>query len=245
MKLPFDFTRNPGTAPPRVNRGVGLVSALGLAILLGLIGAGAVIAQTGDDYDLERQFIGGTGGDFPSGGDYQLGFTLGQEPDGQVSTGGDYQLVQGFWHAQPSSGPVLLVVSKGVQPNRGVVHHGTLTYTVVLTNTGPGNATGTFLTDTLPAQVEFGHWIEQNGAAVNTGQITWQGSLTAGHSLTWTWSVTHVGDYGQTVSNTVVYSQSDAGSGSAQASFTVKEGDIFLPVITIDGPLHFDSAGED
>ena len=107
-----------------------------------------------------------------------------------------------------------LEIEKWAEPQTDVDYHGVVTYTVVLSNTG-GTGTGVRLTDTLPAQVEFGRWVESNGANETGGQITWTGTVTAGHPITWTWQVTHTGGYGEVVTNTAWY-----GYGSEVSGYT-------------------------
>ncbi len=54
--------------------------------------------DTAGDYDLDWHTIDGGGEMFSTGGDYELGSTIGQ-PDARTEpmTGGDYSLVGGFW----------------------------------------------------------------------------------------------------------------------------------------------------
>jgi uncharacterized repeat protein (TIGR01451 family) len=113
-----------------------------------------------------------------------------------------------------------LHMSKQANPNTNVAYHGNVTYTIVLSNDGSAAAFDTFLTDTLPSEVDFAHWISQAGAALNADQITWHGTLSAGQSITFTFVVTHVGDYGDVVTNTAQFTH-NTGSGSSSATFSV------------------------
>ena len=206
-----------GSRNPVLHR---LAAAIGSAVclLFWLSLVVPVVAQSGGDYQLDWHVMGSGGEEFPGGGDYQLGFTLGQDPDPLVSAGGSYEIVQGYWQA---IGPPVLEIEKWAQPNTDVAYHGTVTYTVAVTNSGQSNAAGSLLTDTLPSQVDFARWLQDNGAAVSDDEITWSGTITAGEALAWTWVVTHVGDYSEAVDNTARVSQPLAGTGSATAGFRV------------------------
>ena len=72
---------------------------LGIALLLAtlFVAVGAVLAQSGGNYDLEWHALGSAGEQFVSGGSYQVGFTLAQDTPPLISAGGSYQVVQGYW----------------------------------------------------------------------------------------------------------------------------------------------------
>jgi L-ribulokinase len=55
-----------------------------------------------------------------------------------------------------------------------------VTCTIVLSNSGAGDALGVVLTDALPAEVTFGGWVQQNGAIHESGVITWTGAVAGG-----------------------------------------------------------------
>jgi len=115
-----------------------------------------------------------------------------------------------------------LAITKEVTPTSDVTYHGTVTYTVTLENSMAVSDTVLF-TDTLPAEVDFGAWIEQpTGATVTNDEITWSGTLTASTVLTFSFTAVHVGDYGDVVTNTAIFSGT-AQTGSASAVFTVEE----------------------
>jgi hypothetical protein len=67
-----------------------------LAACLFLLLASAVLAQSGEGYDLSWWTVDGGGGTFSGGGVYSLGGTAGQ-PDAGMMTGGAYTLAGGFW----------------------------------------------------------------------------------------------------------------------------------------------------
>lgn len=82
-----------------------------LALVLSLaavLGAGAVLAQTGGGYDLTWSTIDAGGGS-SAGGSYQLSGTLGQPDAGAPLSGGGYVLSGGFW-ASAFGGSVYLPV---------------------------------------------------------------------------------------------------------------------------------------
>jgi len=67
---------------------------VGLCLLI--LGAGFVMAQQGDGYDLSWWTVDGGGGALSSGPGYSLGATIGQ-PDAGVLSGPGYILAGGFW----------------------------------------------------------------------------------------------------------------------------------------------------
>lgn len=115
-----------------------------------------------------------------------------------------------------------LTLGKAVTPAENAPYHGVLTYTVTLRNRSDVVASGTRLTDTLPAAVTFAQWLAQPGGTVRSGDlITWTGALTANTTLTFTFQVTHTGEYLDVVTNTVEFT-GPGRSGSAAAVFTVQ-----------------------
>ena len=99
-------------------------------------------------------------------------------------------------------------VSKFVTPVSDVPYHGPVTYTVLLANTGSLTDTAVVFSDTLPAQVIFGQWVEKPAAAtlVNGNRLTWSGIITPGNVITVSWTALHIGNYGDTVVNTAAIS---------------------------------------
>jgi uncharacterized repeat protein (TIGR01451 family) len=100
----------------------------------------------------------------------------------------------------------------------------TVTYSIVVSNTGIATDPGVTVSDTLPAEVDFAQWLEQPaGATVTNDWLHWPGSLAGGETVTFTFAVTHVGGYSQQVTNTAdVYASLE--NGSAQATYTTKHG---------------------
>lgn len=67
-----------------------------LPVLLLLLVRG-VLAQSGDDYDVEWSVSGSAGDQFASGSNYQVGLTLAQDQEPGISAGDSYQIIQGYW----------------------------------------------------------------------------------------------------------------------------------------------------
>ena len=195
------------------------VFLLGPLILLLL--ASAVSAQSGGEYTLTRWTVAGGGASRLTAGAYTLCGSAGQADAGML-TGGEYRLTGGFWNirAQPH-----LALSKSVTPTTDVAYHGVVTYTLVLSNTGAARDPAVILTDTLPANVDFGAWIEQPAAGlIQTGNaITWTGVLTEHTALTFIFTATHTGDYDDVITNTAYFSGTYQ-QGYAEATFSVIPG---------------------
>ncbi len=114
-----------------------------------------------------------------------------------------------------------LSITKSASPNTNVGYHGEVTYSITLNNSGSLAANNVLLTDTLPSAVGFARWFDQPiGAGVTAGEVAWNGSVNVGQSITFMFVVTHVGGYGDMVTNTAQY-QHSSGSGSASAAFNV------------------------
>lgn len=125
----------------------------------------------------------------------------------------------------------LLSVRKSVKPDVDVPYRGPVTYTIVLKNNSPNDSTGIVLTDTLPVEVDFSYWVMQPmGADVVADELTWSGMIPGDQSLRYTLVVTHVGDYGDIVTNVAAYDHV-SGTGTAEATFTVQPGRAYLPVM--------------
>jgi len=119
-----------------------------------------------------------------------------------------------------STGPDL-TISKAVTPETNVAYHDTVTYTIALTNTTASDITGVAFTDTLPAEVDFGAWLEQPaGANAVADEITWTGDITASTTIDFVFTAIHNGDYGDVVTNTAEFAGASI-TGTAEAVFTV------------------------
>jgi uncharacterized repeat protein (TIGR01451 family) len=158
-------------------------------------------------------------------------------PDGRIafSRGGD------LWFLSFPGAD--LAVTKDVDdlaPGEG----DTVTYTVVVTNNGPENATGVVLTDALPTGVTFATANATQGLySSGTGEWT-VGALTNGSSATLTIEATvDAGTAGSTITNTAQITATDqadgnAGNDSASADVIVGLMDADLSLSkSVDNPL--------
>jgi uncharacterized repeat protein (TIGR01451 family) len=132
--------------------------------------------------------------------------------------------------------------SVGGNPQEG----STLTYTVVLTNSGgaaQGDNPGNELTDVLPAGLTLVSATATSGTAVaNTGTntVTWNGAIAANSSVTITITATvKAGTAGQTISNQGTFSFDSDGNGTNDTNgvtdnpATAAAGDPTAVVITV------------
>ncbi len=122
-----------------------------------------------------------------------------------------------------------LAISKTANPVANVAVGDLVTYTIALANSGTVSDTNVYLTDTLPAEVDFAYWIDQPSGASGTSEITWNGTLTNNTTLTFTFAVTNNAGINNTVVNTAEFSgtaQADNGSASYQTI-------VHIPVLSI------------
>jgi large repetitive protein len=128
-----------------------------------------------------------------------------------------------------------LFATKVVAPVAGVDLGDTVTYTITLANTGDITASGIVLRDVLPEGVIFRAFVPNSGAAHNAGIITWSGALSTGDTLTLIFTATVADDaslYNKAITNVMTFTSTNAGSGSAEATFTVKQQyKIMLPLV--------------
>ena len=120
-------------------------------------------------------------------------------------------------------GPPALSVVKEVTPAVDVPYQGEVTYTLVLSNGGAADAHGTVLTDRMPTGVDFARWApggQPAGAVEEAGVVRWVGTVEVGEPVTFTFVVTHDGDYADLVTNVVSYGHV-SGSGADSATFSV------------------------
>jgi uncharacterized repeat protein (TIGR01451 family)/CSLREA domain-containing protein len=128
-------------------------------------------------------------------------------------------------------GRPVLSIDKSVTPDSDVAYGGTVTYTIVLDNSGTEHGENVTLSDTLPAEVDFSVWVQRPaGADVANQGLSWTGTVEAGKPTDFVFVVSHVGDYGDVVTNTAAYDHA-AGGGSDDATFTVAEFAVNLPVV--------------
>ncbi len=121
------------------------------------------------------------------------------------------------------AGPIVSL-SKSVSP-AFVEPDQRVTYTLVLSNSGLLSDT-VRLSDTLPSGVEFAAWGEQGGAQRRTDEISWQGLVTAGESISITFVVTNLNSSG-TITNRAQFSGS-LQTGSSRVSHTAFRGRFYV-----------------
>lgn len=129
-----------------------------------------------------------------------------------------------------------LAITKTVATVHSLVDLGeVVTYTLTLSNSGNGGATGVVMTDVLPTAVTFGGFVQQNSATFSSGTVSWSGSLNAGASAMIAFTTTVANNqalYSTDVTNTVQFTSSNGGSGSASSAFAiVKRYFTYLPLI--------------
>ena len=129
-----------------------------------------------------------------------------------------------------------LTIDKTVAPKEDIGPGSVVTFTIVLDNSGDGDALGVVMTDVLPVEVDFGGWIEQNGAIQANDTLTWTGNVSVGVQLTFAFTATVGSDasfYGQPVINTAYFVSDNAGSGSDDTGFTIIPGryHVYLPIV--------------
>ncbi len=112
---------------------------------------------------------------------------------------------------------VTLSLSKAVSPVR-VEPGQRVTYTLVLNNSGLGSDS-VRLSDTLPSGVEFAAWVAQGGGVITANEISWQGPVTAGESISITFVVSNLNLSGAII-NRAQFSGS-LQTGSTRASYSV------------------------
>lgn len=121
-------------------------------------------------------------------------------------------------------GIVAPTLTKNVETPEPLYPGDSVTYTLVLANQ-EGLVGGVLLTDVLPSEVSFGSWIEQNGASVSDGVITWSGDLEPFSTRTFSFKATLLADaalYEETITNTVQATAANVeGLLEAEAAFTV------------------------
>jgi uncharacterized repeat protein (TIGR01451 family) len=131
-----------------------------------------------------------------------------------------------------------LTIDKTVTPKENITLGSVVTYTVVMGNAGNADALGVVMTDVLPVEVDFGGWVEQNGAIQANDVLSWTGDISAGAELTFIFTATvglNESFYGRTVTNTAYFVSDNAGSGSDGTGFTIGEApprfNVYLPIV--------------
>lgn len=129
-----------------------------------------------------------------------------------------------------------LTIDQTVTPDLDVPYRGEVTYSIVLRNNSAVDVADVTLTDVLPGKVDFSRWVSQpSGADVNAKTITWNGTVSAGTSETFTFVVVHNGNYDDYVQNTAKFTSPNI-NGSEKTAFRVEvapieEMSVYLPFV--------------
>ena len=112
-----------------------------------------------------------------------------------------------------------------------------ITYTIVVSNPTGVDANNVLFTNTLPSTVDFVRWIESpaNVSSLAAGNITWNGSLAAAQAITFSYVVTHTGDYGDVLDNIVeLYHPQSLSTNSYTLTVTIEDKPnlfVFVPIV--------------
>jgi uncharacterized repeat protein (TIGR01451 family) len=171
----------------------------------------------------------------------------GNRGPGNPNVGWTYGDLKGVWPGNPfdigQTGVLTvtapeLTIDKTVTPKENITLGTVVTYTIVLGNAGNDGALGVVMTDVLPVEVDFGGWVQQNGASQADDTLTWMGDISAGAELTFIFTATvglNESFYGRTVTNTAYFVSDNAGSGSDGTGFTIGEAppkfNVYLPIV--------------
>ncbi len=120
----------------------------------------------------------------------------------------------GAYESRPAA---CVSLSKAVSPT--LVEAGQrVTYTLVLSNSG-AVSDSVSLSDTLPSGVEFAAWGEQRGAGESANEVSWQGTVPAGESISITFGVSNLNS-SSSITNRAQFSGS-VQTGSSRVSYSV------------------------
>lgn len=123
--------------------------------------------------------------------------------------------------------PPVISVEKSVDPEEDVELGATVTYTIVVTNSGQGTAVGVELTDTLPEEVSFVEQTSGPDLDVDGNDLSWMDNIPGGGVVTFVFTAEVDDDvalYGETISNTAYVTSTNAGEDVSSTSFlTVPE----------------------
>jgi large repetitive protein len=129
--------------------------------------------------------------------------------------------------------PASLTISKSVTPDQKVALGGQVTYTIVLTNHGDTEAMNVVMTDILPVPLTV--LSVQGGGTAAGNTVSWTGSILGNSSKTIVFTAALSSSpslFGQTISNTVAFTSTNAGDGQTSVSFRVSDmPKVYLPVV--------------
>jgi uncharacterized repeat protein (TIGR01451 family) len=190
---------------------------------------GSILVDTGAD---KAEYVARIGSSFGSTADDWLASGLaGATPNWTLGAGETFPAeyaelpLDHIGSDNPELQPAALALTKSVTPTTNVAVNDTVTYTLVLSNSGNISDTNVLLTDTLPLDVTFVDWIEQPANAFEaSGVITWSGTVTGQDAITISFIVTSSAT-GGTVVNTAEFSGTLQSGQSNEAAF----GAVILP----------------
>lgn len=123
-----------------------------------------------------------------------------------------------------------LQVTKAVTPTENVAPRTLVTYTLALSNTGVVTAYDVHLRDALPANVNFGAWMQRSAgvsATAATRVLTWTGDLPPMRGHRWVFTAWLRDEADLTlqmpIPNTATFDSANGGAGKATAIFYVGE----------------------
>jgi uncharacterized repeat protein (TIGR01451 family) len=129
----------------------------GLVALVALVPPSAALAQP---YAVAWHTVDAGGAMDGTGGTYGISGTLGQPDAGGPFAGGTYLVQGGFWALIAPGGAGVqadLAVTKSDGQASAIPGQG-LTYTILVSNAGPADATGATIADSLPAVLQGATW---------------------------------------------------------------------------------------
>ncbi|MCB0037046.1 MAG: hypothetical protein KDE51_23610 [Anaerolineales bacterium] len=112
----------------------------------------------------------------------------------------------------------------------------TIGYRITIHSRDTAVISGVMLTNTLPAALTFGGWVDQGSATVNGDTVTWgPQDLASGQTATFVFTATVSAPLSTAITNTVTAQSAAGETATAEATFTVGQDPetlLFLPFIT-------------
>jgi uncharacterized repeat protein (TIGR01451 family) len=135
--------------------------------------------------------------------------------------------------------PPVLSITKGAIPVVDVVPSDTVTYSILLTNSGASSAFGVMLVDELPDEVHFVDWVPGSrpaDAQIEGDTLSWTGTVEVGRPIEIGIVVSYTGGLGAVVTNTAHYTHVTGGGANAATFFAAEphipsRNPIYLPLV--------------
>jgi predicted extracellular nuclease len=135
--------------------------------------------------------------------------------------------------------PGTLAITKTVETAGDIYPGDSVTYTIILSHVS-GWAVEAMLTDTLPAEMDFGMWVTQSGASQTNDVVTWQGTVAVEAEVRLVFTAVlqkNTATFVIPVVNRVFYTTPYGGGGSDTAVFELYvTKTIFLPLVMRNVP---------